>query len=156
MAKKEMAAFSGAQNETICVFNDQAIRAQFASFSPEDMAGKVKLYNAINSPEERLKEHINVPIVMKDVVICVVTLSDKPDDDDDDVNPFVNKERKAFRSIIIDENGVAYTATSTGIYNSLNTLRSVFGGLHFEEGLKVMVKQITVKNGNTLTLSIVQ
>ena len=150
-----------ANTETLCIFNDSRYSEQFCSFSPDNFEGKMKLYNAINSPDERLGNVINMPISIRDVVICKVNLTEKiggdnePDSFDD--NPFDKRTaRQGFRVILLDTDGKSYTATSTGVYNSISTMRSVFGTLHFEDGLKVVVKQIKTKNGNTLTLSITE
>lgn len=161
--KNEITAMN---NSTICVFNDPAIGDMFASFSPDDIAGKVKLYNAINSPASRLGDVINTPINIQDVVVSRVMLSNNNEDNAGDTkkgkkdsNPFApipdDEKREGFRVVIIDTDGVSYTATSTGIYNSICTLRNVFGTLHFDTGLKAVVKQIQTKNGKTLTLSLV-
>lgn len=148
-----------AARETLCIFNDSKYIEQFSSFSPDDMAGKVKLYNAINSPDQRLKDIVNMPINIKDVIVRKVSLSEKVErantDENDDAGDF-RGSREGFRVIILDTEGKSYTATSTGIYNSICTLRNVFGTLHFEEGLKVAVKNIKTKNGDTLTLSILE
>lgn len=150
MAKNEiMPVTSG----TICIFNDPKIGNQFSSFSPDTMDGKIKLYNAINSPDGRLGDYINTPITVKDVVICQVKLTERVDAKSDDWSE-ENKERDGFRVVLLDTEGASYTATSTGIYNSICTLRNVFGTLHFEDGLKMQVKQIQTKNGKTLTLSL--
>lgn len=169
MSKKEMA--TTAPNGTVTeftgvpVFGNPNYGERFTSFSPDDIDGKIMLYNAINSPGQRVKEMINKEITIRDVVVCRVTLSDKKDsgkksedeDIDDDDNPFVQgKGRTGFRTILIDMDGNSYAATSTGIYNSVSTMLSVFGTLHFDKGLRVVVNQIEVKNGNTLTLEIVR
>lgn len=151
----------------VCVFNDPELGQQFVSFVPDTREAKVILYNAINTPDERLSSHINKEIALVDVIVCYVRLNDRNDDTDDDKekNPFVEAAprsgyrieaapRYGYRTIIIDENGISYTATSSGIYNSIQTLRTVFGTLHFDEPLKVVVRQIAVKNGNTLSLQI--
>ena len=62
---------------TVCIFNDPKVGEQFTSFSPADMSGKLKLYNAINSPDARLADFINTPIVIRDVVVSKVELVDK-------------------------------------------------------------------------------
>lgn len=172
---------ASANSETVCIFNDPMYTEQFSSFSPDDKSGKVKLYNAINSPDERLADMINMPIKLRDVVICKVSLTEKVKSDnpvskvalaekvksdkpaskemDDDDNPFAanaTKGRHGFRVILLADDGKSYTATSTGIYNSVCTLRSVFGTLHFDDPLTVIVKQISTKNGNTLSLSIAE
>ena len=146
--------------ETVCVFDDPKIGAQYASFSPDDMEGKIKLYNAINSPDKRISDFINTPIVLQDVVVMAVKLSSKYNDTDDnsgDGSPWRDeddKTRDGFRVVIIDTEGISYTATSNGIYNSIKTMRSVFGTLHFAEGLPVTIRQVKAKNGKTLTLSL--
>lgn len=141
------------RTEGICIFNDPRIGDQFTSFSPDTMEGKIKLYNAINSPAQRLADFINTPIYIRDVVISRVKLAEKVDPNADNWNQ-ESTEREGFRVVIIDNDDVSYTATSNGIYNSVSTLRSVFGTLHFDEGLKAIVKQIKTKNGNTLTLAL--
>lgn len=140
---------------TVCIFNDPKVGEQFTSFSPADMAGKLKLYNAINSPDARLADFINTPIVIRDVVVSKVELVDK-------VNPAGDNwdsegtTRIGFRVVVIDMEDKSYTATSTGIYNSICTMRSIFGTLHFEEGLTAVVKQVKTKNGNSLTLALTE
>lgn len=155
-----MANIATQQTQGICVFNDPKIGAQFTSFSPEDTAGKIKLYNAINSPDERLADFINTPITIRDVVVSRVYLAEKVDRNGEQ-SPWDSvdengeaKTREGFRVVIIDTEDKSYTATSTGIYNSVCTLRSIFGTLHFDDGLKAVIKQIKTKNGNTLTLAL--
>ena len=140
-------------NGTICVFNDPKIGDMYTSFSPDSMEGKKLLYNAINSPDCRIADYINTPITLKDVVVSRVKLASKVDASGDTWAED-DKERDGFRVILIDTDGKSYTATSTGIYNSVGTLRSVFGTLHFEDGMPVVIKQIKTKNGNTLTLAL--
>ena len=137
----------------VCVFNDPKFGDMFTSFSPEKLEDRKLLYNAINSPDERIANFINTPIKVKDVIVSRVKLANRIDPNasgwtEDD------SEREGFRVILIDVDGKSYTATSNGIYNSVATMRSVFGTLHFEEGIDVIIKQIKTKNGNTLTLAL--
>lgn len=148
-----MANIATAGQESLSIFNDPKLGSQFTSFSPDTMEGKIKLYNAINSPDCRLADFINTPIAIKDVVITRVELSDKVDPNEEDWARD-RTTRQGMRVIVIDGEDKSYTATSSGIYNSICTLRAVFGTLHFEEPLKAVVKQIKTKNGNTLTLSL--
>lgn len=140
-------------NQSIMIFNDPNIGDQYSSFSPDDMTGKVKLYNAINSPDERLADFINTPITIRDVVVSRVKLAERINTSDSNWNE-ESGEREGFRVVLIDMDDKSYTATSTGIYNSICTLRGIFGTLHFDEGLKAIVKQVKTKNGNTLTLAL--
>lgn len=144
-------------NENAFIFGEENIGEQYASFSPDTLEGKMRLYNAINSPDKRLADYINQPIMLQDVVITKVTLSERKKRGDNDemwIPEDTEKTRVGYRVIIIDKEGTSYTATSNGVYNSIKTLRNVFGDLHFEEGIQIFVKQISTKNGNTLTLSL--
>lgn len=156
-----MANITTNNTQSLCVFNDPRIGAQFSSFSPEEMSGKIKLYNAINSPDNRIADFINTPITIRDVVISRVSLMEKVDRNDangpwETEGETADKGREGFRVVIIDTDDVSYVATSNGIYNSVSTIRSIFGTLHFDEGLKAVVKQIKTKNGNTLTLALAE
>lgn len=138
--------------ESVAIFNDPSIGDMYATFSPDDTEGKMRLYNAINAPDSRLADFINTPILLRDVVITKVKLTERINKSDNWADEA--GDREGFRVILIDTEDKSYTATSTGIYNSICTLKNVFGTLHFDEGLKMVVKQIKTKNGNTLTLSL--
>lgn len=126
----------------------------YMSFNATTQEEKIKLYNAINVPDYKLSDFINKSISVRDVIIMGVEINRE-------VNPFdnngfdgVDDKRKANRVILIDMDGKSYAATSDGISNAVRTLMNVFGSLHFEDGLNVTVKQINVKRGSLLTLSL--
>ena len=105
---------------------------------------KVKLYNAINTPSERITDIINKPIKMVDAVTIPSQVVDEK----------TGEARYIVRSIIIDNEGNTYTASSNGLHNSLRNLLAIFGTLHFDNGLPVTVKQVETKRGRTLTLKL--
>lgn len=144
-------------NETtaICIFNDAKIGDTYCSFKPDEFDAKIRLYNAINNPDKRVADCINKDIHLRDVVIKAVKLSEERNRADNWTDVSEAKERDGFRVILIDDEGVSYSATSAGIYNSVATIRSVFGQLHFDDPLTVQVNQVKTKNGNTLTLRVV-
>lgn len=150
-----MANIANVTPETVCVFNDRSIGDTFCSFQPDSMEGKVRLYNAINNPDKRIADCINKVIKIRDCVIKAVKLSEERNNVHNWTDETSGKDRDGFRVILIDEEGVSYNATSAGIYNSVSTIRSVFGQLHFDESLTVEVNQVKTKNGNTLTLKVV-
>lgn len=150
-----MANIANVTPETVCVFNDRSIGDTFCSFQPDSMEGKVRLYNAINNPDKRIADCINKVIKVRDCVIKAVKLSEERNNAHNWTDETSGKDRDGFRVILIDEDGVSYNATSAGIYNSVSTIRSVFGQLHFDEALTVEVNQVKTKNGNTLTLKVV-
>lgn len=139
----------------LCVFNDTKIGDTYCSFKPDDFDAKIKLYNAINNPDKRVADCINEQIKVRDVVIKAVKLSEERNNANNWTDETPAKERDGFRVILIDEEGTSYSATSAGIYNSVATIRSVFGQLHFDDPLTVKVNQVKTKNGNTLTLRVV-
>lgn len=116
----------------------------YVSFDVKTQEDAIRLYNAMNSPEIRLNQMINKTINMVDAVLVPCALT----------NSETGEIQNGVRSIIIDDKGHSYSATSTGIMTSLRNLNAVFKTLHFEPPLKVTVKQVSVKKGNTLTLEL--
>ena len=126
-------------NEIANITNSENMMVSFQAETVED---KKALYNAINSPDFRIADMINKPINIRDALIMTVALSD---DDTGEV-------REMPRSILIDTEGKTYTAVSSGIASSLRNIFSVFGTLHFDDGLEMTVKQVQTKKGSTLNL----
>ena len=140
----------------LCVFNDKRYPDMYTSFKPVTMEEKTKLYNAINNPDERISAMINKPIAIKDVIVRIVKLTSKKVKGDNDTTWTEEEaDRDGFRVIIVGDDGKTYTATSTGIYNSICTIQAIFGTLHFDEPLNVEVQQVQTKNGSTLTLKVI-
>jgi hypothetical protein len=78
--------------------------------------GSIKAFNASQDPE-RLDEHLNEEITIKDVIMQNVQVTDEQTGE---VTPSV-------RTILITPEGNAYSATSVGIVNSLHQIFSLFG-----------------------------
>lgn len=116
----------------------------FSSFSVDTHEDKVKLYNATSSEGVTLKSMVNKEIIMKDVVIMPVEV--KNDDGTTSIVP---------RTTIIDKSGKIITATSWGVYNSIKKISAIFGGLHFEDGLKISPFEVKTKGGFTINIKIV-
>ena len=108
---------------------------QFVSFRAEDMKSKVRLFNAMNQPKYKVSDMINKKIKLKDVILMNVTM-------------------EGIRSVLIDADGNAYNATSNGIFSSLTNLYMIFGTLHFEDPLEIMISQIPTKRGSTLSITL--
>ena len=128
-----MAAFTGTESADM-----------FVSFDANSTEEKIKLYNAINSPDTRIADMVNKPILMTDVIMVKCKINERS----------TGLERDAVRVIIMDDNGETYTATSSGIANSIRNIFNIFGTLHFPEGLKVTIEQIRTSNVNTLTMKL--
>ena len=117
----------------------------YSSFVAESNNDKAKLYNALNSPEVRIADHIGKEINVKDVIIEPVEIVDEK----------TGEVRTTPRVTLIDVNGHTYTATSYGIYNSLKRIFGLYGSPTWEDGIPVRVRQITNGANRIFTLDIV-
>ena len=116
---------------------------QFVSFRAEDMKSKVRLFNAMNQPKYKVSDMINKKIKLKDVILMNVTMEGEDGEQDTGI-----------RSVLIDADGNAYNATSNGIFSSLTNLYMIFGTLHFEDPLEIMISQIPTTRGSTLSITL--
>lgn len=116
---------------------------QFVSFRAEDMKSKVRLFNAMNQPKYKVSDMINKKIKLKDVILMNVTMEGEDGEQDTGI-----------RSVLIDADGNAYNATSNGIFSSLTNLYMIFGTLHFEDPLEILISQIPTKRGSTLSITL--
>lgn len=117
--------------------------AMWSSMPMDDMESKIKIYNATNQADHTVKEMLNKPIEMVDVVITVGSTVD----DNGNIN-------ETPRVCIFDKDGNTYHAMSWGVYRSICRIRSLFKTLHFETPLKVIPKETKTKNGFSVVLSI--
>lgn len=117
----------------------------FCSFVAETPEDKKKLYNAMNSSENKIADHVGEVIAIKDIFCETVTII-KEDTGEKVVAP---------RIVLIDDKGATYNSTSFGIFNSLKKLMQVFGVPTWNEPVKVKVKQINRNTNRILTLEVV-
>lgn len=120
-------------------------KTQFCSMNAESDTDKAKLYNAMNNPDKRLADCINMQIHAKDLYIEVVNCT----------NQETGEVTACPRIVIIDEKGVSYQAVSIGIYSALKKVVQVYGAPTWDKAVKLEVKQITKGNRKMLTLNVV-
>lgn len=102
-------------------------------------ASKVAIYNAINSADESLADHIGEVLEIVDVVAHPVSLTDEE----------TGEIFESLRTVLIDKNGKSYTAVSEGITNSLSRIFSIVGEPTWKDDpVKMKIKQIKTRNGN--------
>lgn len=116
----------------------------FSSLRAETDEEKANLFNAINNPEKRLADCINMTIKAKDLYIEVVNCT----------NEETGEVTACPRIVIIDEKGVAYQAVSLGIYSALKKVIQIFGAPTWEKPIALAVKQVTKGTRKMLTLNI--
>lgn len=117
----------------------------YCSFTPKTEAEKISLFNAINNPEKRLADCINMQInvvhIYAEIVQCV-------DDETGEVS-------SAPRIVFIDDKGTAYQCVSLGIFSAVKKIIKIIGEpVTWKKPLKVEVKQITKGKKSLLTLNI--
>lgn len=119
-------------------------RTAYCSISGGTMADRAAVFNASNNPDERIADHINQTIVVRDVLAEQVEMADE------DTGEVAN----AVRVVLIDTDGKSYQAISTGIYSALKRAIQIFGEPTWDEGLPVVIKQVAVAKGSMLTFDV--
>ena len=120
-------------------------QTQFCSMQAATRAEQAAVYNAMNNPDKRLADCINMQIKAKDLYIEVVNCT----------NEETGEVNACPRIVIIDEAGVSYQAVSIGIYSALKKAIQCFGAPTWHEPVTFEVKQITKGNRKMLTLNVV-
>lgn len=119
-------------------------RSAYSSMTAETVQDKAKLFRAMNDPDKRLADCINMTINAKDLYCEVVTC----------VNHETGEAKECPRIVIIDDKGVSYQAVSLGIYSAFRKLIQLFGEPTWSTPIPVMVKQITKGARRMLTLEL--
>lgn len=78
---------------------------------------RMALFNIMNSPDEKLAEHINEIISLRHIFTEMVDVT----------NEETGELEKAPRIVLIDENGKSYSCVSRGILGALKKLFQCFG-----------------------------
>lgn len=113
------------------------LTGMYSSVNPSDRAGKIALFNALNSPDESLSEHIGETIQVVDIILHKVEL------DEED-----GTQREGVRTILIAQDGTSYAAVSGGVANAVQRILSVFGSPEtWELPLGIKVQQKNTRNG---------
>ena len=106
---------------------------------------KKVIANAIVSADYKLGDFINKIIRVKDLYI--------------EPTEFFNEETgetsNGHRVILFDENKVSYETCSTGVYNALKRIVSVYGFPTWEVPIEMEIKQVQRKERKIMTIKIV-
>ena len=102
----------------------------------------IAIYNAVNSADENVADHIGEVLEVVNVVAYPVTLAD------DETGEIFD----SLRTVLVTKDGKAYTAVSQGITNALARIFSIIGspegGAWEKEPVKMKIKQVKTRNGN--------
>lgn len=122
-------------------------KVQFCSMTPKNEDEEIVLYNAMNAPEKRVGDCINMIIEVKHIYCEVVTC----------VNRDSGEESVCPRIVLIDKDGVGYQAVSMGIYSAVKKLMTIKGSpATWKNPVKLKVTQITKGDRKMLTLNMVK
>ena len=110
--------------------------------TPEE---KATLFNAMNNPDERIADHINETIAVKDLYCEVVQC----------VNQETGEVSTCPRIVLIDDKGKSYASVSLGIYSAMKKLISIYGQPTWDKPIKVKVMQISKGTRKMLSLKLV-
>lgn len=118
--------------------------SMFCSIQGGTHADKVAVFNASNNPDHKVGDYINKTINVKDVLAELIEVT----------NEETGEVEQTPRVVLIDVNGESYQAVSKGIFNALRKAIAIFGAPTWDEGLPVLIKQVSVGKGSMLTFDV--
>lgn len=122
-------------------------KVQFCSMTPKNEDEEIVLYNAMNAPEKRVGDCINMIIEVKHIYCEAVTC----------VNRESGEESVCPRIVLIDKDGVGYQAVSMGVYSAVKKLMTIKGNpANWKKPVKLKVTQVTKGDRKLLTLNMVK
>lgn len=132
------------QDASAAIISDinKASDNMYVSFEATTLEDKKNLYNLTSSNGESFMDNDGVVISMKDCAIIPTVVENN------------GAENVVPRVCVMTADGKYYSGCSFGLYRALVRIKGIFGTLHFEDGLDVMIKVIKTKNGKTVNLQI--
>lgn len=116
----------------------------YCSFTPKTQEERATLFKAMNNPDHRVADFINMTIPVKNIYCETVNC----------VNKQTGEVVKAPRIVLIDTEGKGYQCVSLGMLGALKKLFTVFGMPEWENPLPVTIKQITKGDRSLLTFDV--
>lgn len=122
-------------------------KTQFCSMIPKNEDEEIVLFNAMNNPEKRIGDCINMTINVKHVFCEVVTC----------VNRETGETNMCPRIVLIDTDGVGYQAVSLGVFSALKKIFAIKGSpTTWKKPVRLQVVQITKGDRKLLTFNMVK
>lgn len=118
--------------------------ASYSSLKTGTLKEKAALFNAMSNPQHKVGDYINRSIRVRDVYVEIIEI------EDEDTHETVS----APRIVLIDMDGDSYQAVSKGIFSALSRAIQVFGEPTWEDGLPVIIKQISLGKNQMLTFDV--
>lgn len=119
----------------------------YCSMTPQTEEEEIVLFNAMNNPEQRIGDCINMEIKVQHVFCEVVTCR----------NDKTGEEDTCPRIVLIDDKGIGYQAVSLGVFSAIKKIFQVKGLPHtWKKPLKLKVVQVTKGDRKLLTFNMVK
>ena len=104
----------------------------FCSMVPKTDAEKKSLFKAMNNPDKKVSDMINLEIELKDIYSEIVELADQK----------TGEVIKLPRIVLIDSKGIGYQCVSKGMFSALKKLFQIYGMPTWEKPIKIKIKSI--------------
>ena len=120
---------------------------QYCSMIPKNEEEEMILFNAMNNPEKRIADCVNMTIEVKHVFVEVVTCH----------NERTGEETVCPRTVLINSKGEGYVAVSLGIFSALKKIFKIKGTPDtWKKPVKLQVQQISKGDRRLLTFKMVK
>lgn len=130
----EVAVNQRVVNETGCFMVADSGHATYCSIVANTPEERKRVFNAVNTPDKVLRDYINKTINLRDVFAEQCNFVDR---ESGEVKPGV-------RIVLIDDEGVSYSTSSTGIFTGLSKLFNIYGTPDcWTEPVPITIKQIS-------------
>lgn len=127
------------ENKELMTMEDTGIKGQlvnisdtYCSINPKSEEDKKMLFKAMNNPDKRLKDCINMSITVVDVYCEWVEM----------VNKQSGELVGGTRIVLIDKEGVGYQCVSQGVFSALKKLFSIYGLPTWKNGITLIPRLI--------------
>ena len=118
--------------------------------NPDDRAASVRVFNAMNNPNERVSNHINETIEVQDYLIEMTQIEDT-----DSYGNGLGSYSVVPRVVLVAPDGTSYQAVSYGIANAVRNVVIVCGDAPWNPAVQLKIKQVPTKRGSMLTVDMV-
>ena len=118
--------------------------------NPNDRAASVRVFNAMNNPNDRVSNHINETISVQVYLIEMTEIEDT-----DAYGNGLGSYSVVPRVVLVAPDGTSYQATSYGIANAVRNVVIVCGDAPWVPPVQLKVKQVPTKRGSMLTVDMV-
>ena len=89
----------------------------FTSVVTDDLKSKAMVYNAVNSTDEGLRNHVGETLFIRDFVAHTVVLKDEK----------TGEVTHGVRCILLDKDGISYGCVSIGIQSAMSKIFTIVG-----------------------------